>query len=57
MAQSSTITGIPEDEIERLAKDHKDMGAKKIEVIKEPTGTFTLRVTYASDEEEQAYGR
>ena len=52
--QTLTMSDIPADKVDALAKDYKEMGAAKIEVLKQPNGTFTLKVTLEADEEEAA---
>ena len=47
-SQTATFTDIPADQIDALAKEHKEMGANKIEVIKQSNGLFSLRLTYSS---------
>jgi hypothetical protein len=47
-SQTVTIRDIPADRVDALAKDHKEMGADKIEVIKHLDGNFSLKVTYSS---------
>ena len=43
-SQTATITDIPPQKVETLAKEHKEMGADKIEVIKQSDGLFSLRL-------------
>jgi hypothetical protein len=52
--QTLTMSDIPADQLDALAKDYKEMGAAKIEVLKQPDGKFTLKVTLDADEEEAA---
>jgi nanoRNase/pAp phosphatase (c-di-AMP/oligoRNAs hydrolase) len=42
-----TIRDVPPKEVEAMAKLHKEMGADKIEVIKQPNENFSLKVTYS----------
>jgi hypothetical protein len=46
MPQTATFTNVPNEEVEALAKEHKAMGAEKIEVTKQPDGLFSLTLTY-----------
>jgi hypothetical protein len=54
VAQTSVISDVPPDQVDAIASDYKTMGASKLEVIKQDNGLFTLKITVASDEEEQA---
>jgi hypothetical protein len=45
--QTIVLEDVPSHKIDQLAQEHKEMGAAKIEVIKQPNGEFSLKVTYA----------
>ena len=52
MPQTLVTKDIPADEVDAIAQSFKSMDAKAIEMIKQPDGRFTLKVTVASDDEE-----
>jgi hypothetical protein len=45
--QSLLLSDIPATDIDAVARDHKEMGADKIEVIKQANGLFSIKVTYS----------
>ena len=52
MPQTLVTIDIPADEVDAIAQSFKSMDAKTIEMIKQPDGRFTLKVTVASDDDE-----
>jgi len=52
MPQTLVTVDIPADEVDEIAQSFKSMDAKTIEMIKQPDGRFTLKVTVASDDDE-----
>jgi hypothetical protein len=45
-SQKITITDIPSEKVDALVKDHRIMGADRIEIIKQSDERFSLAVTY-----------
>jgi hypothetical protein len=46
-SQTLVLTNLPAKEAEALAKEHKKMGARTVEMTKQSDGLFSLKVTYS----------
>lgn len=46
-SQTLVLRNLPPKEAEALAKEHKKMGAKKVEMTRQPDGLFLLTVNYS----------
>jgi hypothetical protein len=52
MGETLVVKDVPAEKVDQLVKQHKEMGAKKIEQIRQANGRYSVRLTYDDEQAE-----